>query len=154
MAHAVEDVRPIVAELCSLVAKLESLFPGRRFTPDGHLVGSIGDILAADRFALTLLPNGAERHDARAADGRLVQIKVTQGACVGLRSEPDHLLVMTLGADRTATDAYNAPGSLAWAAAGRQQRNGQRTISVSKLRALMATVPAQDRLPERAVESS
>jgi hypothetical protein len=89
------DVKPIdlipelVRSLYAIVGELEGLFPGRKFTPDGHLVGSIGEVLAARLYDLELLPASAERHDAKAPDGRLVQIKATQTKSVGLRSEPD-----------------------------------------------------------------
>ena len=45
LIHPVEKVPGLVGELYALVAQLEALFPGRRFTPDGHLVGSIGEEL-------------------------------------------------------------------------------------------------------------
>ena len=63
--HPVEKVPGLVGELYALVAQLEALFPGRRFTPDGHLVGSIGEVIAAHRYGLDLLPHSAQGHDAR-----------------------------------------------------------------------------------------
>ncbi len=41
------EIPSIVQEPYSIVDRLEELFPGRRFTTDGHLVGSIGEVLAA-----------------------------------------------------------------------------------------------------------
>jgi len=41
------EIPSLFQELYSIVDRLEELFPGRRFTPDGHLVGSIGEVLAA-----------------------------------------------------------------------------------------------------------
>ena len=38
-----------VGKLYDLVGQLEHLFPSRSFTLDGHLVGSIGEVLAAER---------------------------------------------------------------------------------------------------------
>jgi hypothetical protein len=132
--------------LYGVVAELESAFPGRKFTPDGHLVGSIGEVLAAHRYALTLLPTSSERHDARSPDGRLVQIKATQVKSVGLRSEPDHLLVLKLEPDGSAREVFNGPGHLAWRNAGKMQKNGQRPISLSKLSRLMVEVKSSDQL--------
>lgn len=40
---SVESVPKILEDIYRLVEKLETLFPGRRFTPDGHLEGSIGE---------------------------------------------------------------------------------------------------------------
>lgn len=39
---------PPVAAIYLAVAELEGLYPGRKFTPDGHLVGSIGEVVAAE----------------------------------------------------------------------------------------------------------
>ncbi|WP_408860888.1 DUF6998 domain-containing protein [Acidiphilium sp.] len=34
-----------VARIYEAVAELERQYPGRKFTPDGHLVGSIGEVV-------------------------------------------------------------------------------------------------------------
>ncbi len=91
------EIPRLVAELYQIVGHLESYFPGRRFTPDGHLVGSLGEVLAAYHYDLELLPASTETHDAVARDGTMVQIKATQGRSVGIRSEPQHLLVDPAG---------------------------------------------------------
>ncbi len=144
---AVERVPEIVRTLYALTRELEEHFPGRPFTPDGHLVGSLGEVLAAHQYGLELLPCSAERHDARADREKLVQIKATQGNSVGLRSEPQHLLVLKILRNGTTEEAYNGPGALAWAHVGPPQKNGQRSISLSKLRRLMEQVSPDDRLP-------
>jgi hypothetical protein len=46
-----------VAAIYKAVEELETLYPGRKFTPDGHLVGSIGEVVAAQEFKLTLYPH-------------------------------------------------------------------------------------------------
>ncbi len=96
------DVRELLGELYRIVHRLEALFPGRKFTPDGHLVRSISKVLAAHTFALDLLPGSFPNHDALAADGRKVQISFTQGTrSVALRVEPDRLIVLRLTSDRS-----------------------------------------------------
>jgi hypothetical protein len=45
-----------VARIYKAAAELEALYPGRKFTPDGHLVGSIGEVIAAEALGLTLYP--------------------------------------------------------------------------------------------------
>ena len=44
-----------VADIYRATAKLEAMYPGRKFTPDGHLVGSIGEVIAAGRSGLETL---------------------------------------------------------------------------------------------------
>lgn len=142
-----DSVPQLVGELYSLVDKFETLF-GRRFTPDGHLVGSIGEVVAAHRYGLELLPQSSRGHDARTSDGLLVEIKVTQRGIVALREEPVHLLVLHLSRRGEVTEIYNGPGAPAWTAARpMQRRNGQRAISLAKLRKLSLQVRDSDRLP-------
>jgi len=134
-------VPELVIKLYRIVSELEELFPGRKFTPDGHLVGSIGEVIAAHDYNLQLLAASNPIHDAKSTDGRSIQIKATQGNSVGLSSEPDILLVLKLMPDGTAKEVYNGPGCLAWKVAGKMQKNGQRAIGVGRLRKLMAIVP-------------
>ena len=60
----IAEVPALVRKLYSVVARLEAIFKDRPFTPDGHLVGSLGEVLAAHHYGLTLLPASAEAHDA------------------------------------------------------------------------------------------
>jgi len=142
----IAQVPELVRQLCGLVDQLEELFPGRKFTLDGHLVGSIGEVLAANRYGLELLPASAPTHDARASDGRLVQIKITQAKSVALRSAPEHLIVLHLARDGSTTEVYDGPGEPAWNGAGKMQSNGQRQISLRRLQTLMVDAPTTQRL--------
>ncbi|WP_082680002.1 DUF6998 domain-containing protein [Paucibacter sp. KCTC 42545] len=146
-SHAIARVPELVCKLYELVAEFESLFPGRAFTPDGHLVGSIGEVVAAHNYGLTLNGASSEGHDAIAPNGWLVQIKATQVRSVALRSEPQHLVVLLLRPSGEADEIYNGPGALVWGHVGALQKNGQRTITLTKLRSLMQSVPQSARLP-------
>lgn len=141
------EVFALITDLYRVVDDLEALFPERKFTPDGHLIGSIGEVVAAQMFGLALLPSSTAKHDAKATDGRFVQIKLTQGDRIALRAEPQQLLVLTLNRDLDLEVVYNGPGCAVWAAAGRKQSNGQRQVSLSKVRTIDKAVPKQDRLP-------
>jgi hypothetical protein len=145
--QAVAKVPELVRKLYELVAEFERLFPGRSFTPDGHLVGSIGEVVAAHNYGLTLHAASSESHDATAPNGWLVQVKATQGKSVALRSEPQHLLVLLLHSSGEVEEIYNGPGAPVWAACGARQKNGQRPISLTKLRGLMQGVSQSERLP-------
>lgn len=129
-------LRDLIRQLYAVVAALETEFEGRKFTPDGHLVGSIGEVVAAYAFNLTLLPASNAIHDAKASDGTLVQIKLTGGSNgVSIYSEPRHLLVLQL-LNKRFTTVYNGRGSVAWQNCGAQAKNGQRSIALSTLRRL------------------
>lgn len=139
----------LIRDLYEIVVELERIFPGRHFTPDGHLVGSLGEVVAALRYGLALLPASAETHDATASDGRLVQIKATQRDRVALSSKAQHLLVLRLLRSGDVEEVYNGPGAEPWAHAGKRQKNGQRPISTRTLADLATAVPTRDRLPCR-----
>ena len=145
--HPVESVPSLVARLYEIVSEFERLFPGRRFTLDGHLVGSIGEVIAAHRYGLTLRAHSSQGYDATSPTGVRVEIKATQGTSVALREEPQHLVVLHLTRSGVASEVYNGPGATVWQASGAMQRNGQRAISLSRLRSLMTQVPSQLRLP-------
>lgn len=142
------EVGELLGDLYRIVNRLEELFPGRKFTPDGHLVGSIGEALAKHMFDLLLLPASSPGHDAITADGRkYVQIKLTQGTTIALRSEPEHLIVLRLARDLSIEIVYNGHGASVWSKAGKLQSNGTRPISVSKLCEIDSGVRDSDRLP-------
>lgn len=149
LIHPTERVPELVGRLYGLVGELEALFPGRAFTPDGHLVGSIGEVIAAYRYNLLLHTASRAGHDAVAQDGRQVEIKATQGTTVALRSEPQHLLVLHLARDGSSTEVFNGPGSVVWEKCGQMQKNGQRPVSIFRLRELMKQVTEKQRLPQR-----
>ena len=44
----------LVADLHRVVDALEQLHPGRKFTPDGQLVGSLGEVAAGALFDIEL----------------------------------------------------------------------------------------------------
>ena len=110
-------VQDLVAEkikiLYSISQELEDLFPGRHYTPDGHMIGSIGEALAACCYGLKLFEASEKTHDGQAPDGRLVQIKATQINRIAISSEPEWLLVLKIHKDGTFSEEYNGPGKLA-----------------------------------------
>lgn len=127
------------------VRELQAMCPGRHFTPDGHMVGSIGEVLAAHYYGIELYPASSGVHDGRC--GALeVQVKTTQRNRVALTSEPEHLLVLKLSPSGTFEEIYNGPGRLVWARVSGKSRpkNGQYQIGVGTLRDLMGSVPERD----------
>ena len=138
----------LISDLYRIVGELEAMFPGRHFTPDGHLVGSLGECLAAYHYGLDLLPASTTGVDA-VKDGRNIEIKATQRQRVALRSEPQHLLVFHLNREGGFSEVYNGPGDIVWREfQGRTMpSNGQFQISLSRLTWLMQEVASELRLP-------
>jgi hypothetical protein len=118
-------------------AELALLYPGRPFTPDGHLVGSIGEVVAAEALGLTLYPPSRPGHDAFDAIGD-VQIKMTAGRSVAMYATCTRLVVLRVVSPEEAEIVYDGPGEIAWTNAGKIAKNGQRVISLARLRAIAA----------------
>ena len=135
-----------IKQLYKITNELEQAYPGRKFTVDGHLVGSIGEVIVAEHYGLSLLPNSTKTHDAVSKEGKQVQIKATQVKSIAISSEPDYLIVIRLLSDGSWEEIYNGPGKAAWDSAGKMQKNGQRPISLSKLRNLMDSVDINDKI--------
>ncbi len=124
-----------VAAIYRAVAALEAAYPGRKFTPDGHLVGSIGEVVAAENLGLKLYPGSHPIHDAYDENGD-VQIKMTAGSAIGMYGPCKRLVVLRVVSPEEAEIVFDGPGDLAWKSAGKLQKNGQRVVKLAKLRGL------------------
>ena len=145
-----EKLQTLVKQLYNTVNELENMFPGRHFTPDGHLVGSLGECLVADAYELELLAASNKGYDAITKDGLKVEIKATQSKSVAFRSEPEHVIIIKIMPNGTFEEIYNGSGSLVWEQFKNKKRpsNGQFQISITKLKALNAMVSEHDRVPK------
>lgn len=143
----------LIRQLFSVCAELESMFPGRPFTPDGHPMGSIGEVLAAAHYGLDLHRPSKKGRDAQTSDGTSVEVKATsakrQGSTrVAFREAPDrvHVLVVRVTSEGEMHEEYNGPGEVLLPHLSRPSDNGQRSISLAKLRQLQSSVRETDRL--------
>ena len=130
-----ESSEELIRRIFTACAELsESL--GRPVSPDGHLVGSLGEIFARDQLGLTLMPPSNEGFDARTLEGAPVEIKATTRNSIALSSagsRAEILVVVKIDQMGRCTIVFNGPIERAWAVAGKPQRNGQRRVSISKL---------------------
>lgn len=143
------DIAEKVCEIYKITSELEEMYPGRHFTPDGHMVGSIGEVIAAEEYGLDLFEASHPVHDAKTQDGKLVQIKATQGESIAISECPEYLIVLKINRDGAFEEVYNGPGEAAWGLRGRRQKTGQCHISLSKLHAVMDEILERDRLPRK-----
>lgn len=144
-----EKLQGLVQQLYATVCELELMFPGRHFTPDGHLVGSLGECLVADAYSLKLLTASNKGHDAITKDGQKVEIKATQSHSVAFRSEPEHAIIIKILPDGTFEEIYNGSGARIWQQFANKTvpSNGQFQISVTKLKQLNQMVTDDERVP-------
>jgi hypothetical protein len=139
-----EEVRSLIGSLMKTTERLNSLFEGRPFTPDGHLVGSIGEVVAEYIYGLKLERCSTPQIDAFTRDGQSVQIKLTgiKGTSYGfswssrLSSAPADCLLALKLTSAGFEEIYNGPFPLGLLQGRQDTLNGQISISVSKLRGL------------------
>ena len=101
----------LIADLHNVVDGLDCMFAecDRRFTPDGHLVGSIGEAVAMNIYGLKLEQSSKEGWDALSTDGRTVQIKTTSTRSIALKKAAQYaqsLLVLKLDRGRGFSEIY------------------------------------------------
>ena len=139
-----------IRKIYSVVSELSELFPGRRFTPDGHMVGSIGEAIAAIEYGVELYPNvGHPVVDGRVV-GREVQVKTTQGKEVAIKKPGagNLLLVLKINRDGTWERIYDGDAERVWGelSGQKESRMGEKVISFIRLRKLQKEVSGSDRI--------
>ena len=87
------DLRKAIRHLYVSVDKLNSAFPGKPFTPDGRMVGDVGEAIAAIKFGVVLDKKLRKHWDGYLIDSsgkkHEVQVKTTQKDETYLK-EPPH----------------------------------------------------------------
>lgn len=143
-----ERLCSLVQQLYATVNELEAMFPGRHFTPDGHMVGSLGECLVADAYGLTLMSASNKGFDAVTSDGKQVEIKATQAQRVAFRHQPAFVIVVKINKDGTFDEIYSGPGEPVWQQFADKPlpSNGQYQISINRLREMNISVPAHLRI--------
>ena len=143
-----EKFQDLIEQLYATVSELEKMFPGRHFTPDGHMVGSIGECLVAEAYDLELMTASNKGYDAVARNGKQIEIKATQSKSAAFRSEPEHAIIIKIFSDGTFEEIFNGPGNLIWEQfkGKKLPKNGQFQISLNKLRLLDQQVDESQRV--------
>lgn len=136
-----------VKDLIRIIRELESDFPNRRFTLDGHLLGSIGEVIASFHYGISLFPASVEIHDGT-VDSRQIQIKITQQDRIIISGKPEYLLVLYLRKDGSFYEVYNGPGDIPWEVASSAKNGKGRYIRINKLMELDNAVDSDHRIPQ------
>jgi hypothetical protein len=128
--------------ICNAAQALEDQYR-RKFTPDGHLVGSLGEVIAQKEFDLELLSMSNKGPDAKDKYGNFVQIKLggikSSGFDMSKPAEKERLIVMRIKDKKMAELVYDGDANFAWNKGGkiRVKHGGEeRTVSFKKLQSL------------------
>lgn len=129
LKKSLEQILKIVDEL-----EIEYKHHERKFTLDGHLFGSIGEIYACEKYNLKLEKSSKKGFDATDINKNEIQIKVTQRNKIGMRHKPKKLLVLKLNKKKlTFEEIYYGDGEEPWNESNKINSSGQRFITLNKL---------------------
>jgi len=139
--------------LFTAVSMLQEAYPSKPFTPDGRLVGDIGEVVASLAYRLTLNEGLTKHHDAVTEDGRNVQIKTTFGTSLTfpVHHVPDYYLGIRMNRDGTFEEIYNGPGHLIRDQLARRKatKTGLHGGLMPMLKRTNLLVPDSERIPKR-----
>jgi len=142
-----------IKQLLQITKQLHNEYPKRRFTLDGRLVGDLGEVLAEVEYDIELYDGLQKHHDAKASDGRQVQIKATMKDSLTFPVEhvPDYYLGIKIEHDGTLTEIFNGPGSVASEAVKNRQptKTNLHSVHINTLKRLNEEVHSRDRIPRR-----
>ena len=104
------------------VNELRAAFPGRRFTPDGKMVGDIGEAIGKILYDLELYERSKKDWDGWWFDSegnrREVQVRATQCETTYIKKPPGRGTLLIFKIDSTADGAYrvvyNGDAESAW----------------------------------------
>ncbi|GHV61017.1 hypothetical protein FACS1894195_0850 [Bacteroidia bacterium] len=132
-----KELQKEIQSLWKIVSRLETEYKDdkRKFTLDGHFLGSLGEVYAKEEFHLELLTNSEKAHDAIDKNGDKYQIKITQRDKVGIRYAPDNLIVIAINKEGLPETIYKGKGKLVWDLI-KHKKQLQKTISIKQLKEL------------------
>lgn len=131
-----EFIKKQLSKILIIIRELEQEYKtqNRKFTLDGHLLGSIGEVYASEKYNLILEKSSKKGYDALDENNNQVQIKVTQRNKVGMRHNSQKLLVLKLNKETLEfEEIYYGSGEKAWEIANKINSSGQRFITLNKL---------------------
>lgn len=140
-----DSIKSRVQQLIRIVNELEAEFPDSHFTLDGHLVGSIGEVMAKYHYGIELCTASKENYDGE-VEGKKVQIKITQQDNIMISSEPEYLIVLYLNKGGEIYEVYNGFGKEPWDSASKPDSHNYRHMRVNKLMELDKFVSDEERI--------
>jgi hypothetical protein len=148
-------IKTHIKSLLNIVSQLQKIYPQKRFTLDGRLVGDLGEVLAEENYLIKLNNGLTKHHDAMCMDGtmRKVQIKSTMKDSLTFPSDhvPNFYLGIKINKDGTIEEIFNGPGKMI----KQKIKNRKSTkaylhsIPNNTLKKLNQEVPSDQRIPKR-----
>lgn len=145
-----------IRNIYGAVDELREAFPGRKFTPDGKMVGDIGEAIGKILYDLELDEKSRKDWDGwwinKFGNRKEIQIRATQCDTTYLKKPPSRgtLLIFKIDKEKMGdySVVYNGDIDLAWDYVKHQQSK-EKIISLKSLGELQKSVALEDMIPER-----
>ncbi|OGF62205.1 hypothetical protein A2926_00090 [Candidatus Giovannonibacteria bacterium RIFCSPLOWO2_01_FULL_44_40] len=142
--NKINQLKEAIKDLYSSVAKLRAVFPGKPFTPDGRIVGDIGEAIAALKFNVVLDRKLRRDWDGYRIDSSgkkcEVQVKTTQKDETYLKKPPHEgdLIVFKIFDNGEWECCYDGKIMRVWNSLAKQKLDstGAKFIQLARLRNL------------------
>jgi hypothetical protein len=136
-----------IGEIYQIADELGKAFNIDTCTPDGHLLGAIGQIAAKIAFGLEF-GSQKEEHNCTWSDGLRkvnVQVRCSGRGSIALRQQPEHLIALEILETGRIRLLFNGPGESVWRRI-RHQKNAQKYVSSTALLDLQKQVHAKNQI--------
>ena len=136
----------LIKQIYSAVDGLRKMFPNRRFTPDGRMVGDIGEVIGEYYYGIELHKSSTHKGSDGLVNGRHVQIKCTQKEETYLKGDQDLFLVIKIYPDGSWKEIYNGDYKRVWDKYKKSKNDP--LVSLKKLSELNKSVREEDKIPK------
>ena len=112
----VREFKNKIASIYEIANELGREFNIPRCTPDGHLLGTIGQIAAKIAFGLQVGSDKKEHNCSWFDQNRFINIQVrcTGRGSAAIRTEPEYLIALGISETGKIYLLYNGPGKYVW----------------------------------------
>ena len=144
----VKKFKEMISAIYDIANKLGREFNITTCTPDGHLLGAIGQIAAKIAFGLKF-GSDMEEHNCTWSDGKRnldIQVRCTGRGSVAIRKEPKYLIALEISETGKIYLLYNGPGEYVWERI-KHQRQPQKSASRNQLKNAKMEVSPKSQIP-------
>lgn len=137
-----------IASIYEVANELGREFEISKCTPDGHLLGAIGQIAAKMAFGLNFGSGMKEHNCTWSKKNQLinVQVRSTGRGSVALRKEPEYLIAFEISESGKIYLLYNGPGNFVWEIV-KKQKQPQKYASKNQLSIAQSEVNPKEQIP-------
>jgi len=137
-----------IAMIYDIANELGREFNKTKCTPDGHLLGAIGQIAAKIAFGLDF-GSIIEGHNCTWSDEDKIiniQVRCTGRGSIALRKEPEYLIALEISESGKIYLLYNGPGEFVWEKV-KGQKQPQKYASKNQLMDAQLKVSLKSKIP-------